>query len=515
MYKEKQFSSLYEEIYQQLARNEKRGVDTPGALVSMRAKADREHEAGNLDPAIDLLLDMKTQLKELYKTHIEGRGKDELKELKDRFRAELEVIRDLGHNAIRQLRDPIKVIQLQMEQCQKNIRDNDYEQCVDTLPELSTNLDRLTEERMPIETQMVIGKAEKELERNKELDLEDFNSEALLIRARDTLEKKEFEEAKELAREAVEICLKARREAGSKRMDIIYEEVESMILEGRDLGLDMDVVEMRLSEINGLMAGEDQENAEKKLEELHKQAEDMIASVMGSQLEKKKEEVISLMQLAQEDRVKIEDIHKTWEDVNERESKGDFKKAVEILKSLEKTINKALEVRKLEEAQDELDMAFEDLDELKDNTGKDYPDLEEILNDALDASSAGDLELINRKLKEFTEVLELQRSSNEKDLYKSKLAKLEERLLGYEGLDIDTTEGKNLLSKGREQIEKGYYGQATDTMTEMRHFMKSDLNAQLKVRAENNISEMDPKLNVLRNSRRDSSQLEYDWKKPA
>jgi len=374
----------------------------------------------------------------------------------------------------------------------------DYEGCLEICAEVRDILHEILEKKSEGEVVELVGEARKELENTKKMGFDIFDVEAYIFKASMAFDSQNFSRARELALKAIDSAKRAREGIDEGKIRIMLRETETLTAEGGELGVDMGMIESGITEAENYLAERRLKEANKLAEDLNSSAKEMIDVKLIEIIPQRVQALNTLMEEAKEAGADVEEDEVALIPIDALTEEGRYLGAMKLIMQIQPVIEEKLAARKVENAASKLELAFKDLASFKESNGGEHDDLEDILERALNASTEGNIPVMNGGIQEYYEKKAEKENLLLSERYEKSIDELEEKLSSVSSQDFDITRGEELLASARVNLTGENFDEVRIAVDELEVFLDFLYTEKMKPDAENNIKEIDRMMDLLR-----------------
>ena len=504
----REYHQLYKETDLLMTLCRDNGIEVPEEIERDLGMAINHRENNKLDIAIELLRNVTRILGAKYNDQMSETAEERLITLEGKIKLEFGM---LDEDTKTGMAETIESLESKTAYARKAFEEGNFRECIAFVDQAQELFASFRDDRSQLEAGELLSKARDQVKRSKDLGMDVFNSEAYLFKANNAYEEGNFDNTLRFAKIAYESALEAEMSAESGMIKEMLKTTELLVAQGEELGLDMDPVDLQLPRVEHLLEERVLQEARALIEDTRALAMDIIGHHQLSRLETRKAEIQSLIDLAGEENIDIEALRAEMGSIAALEEAKNYSDAMAKLDGIEEEISRKISTKNRDQVKDKLDSAFKSYEQFKVESGEAFSDLEEILQRVLDHFTNGEYDITEEQLELFYHMRQTKSLDLAKDRYKEIVDDHEDRMLTFEGLNMDVSVGKELLYRIKGFVNEGEFGKAEDDIHELNKYLDEDLPAQVQVRAQDNLDELNTMMEKLRSSEIVLDRFENDF----
>jgi len=374
----------------------------------------------------------------------------------------------------------------------------DPEGCMVLLREIQTLLDQRREKITMGEVEANIARAKEELEISKGMGFDIFEIEAYIFKAFSAFQNGDYQEADDLARRAIGSAREKREGVDEGKIRIMLRNTEMLMVDCGELGIDIGAIEDGISLAEQYLEDRRLNDAKELMEKLNAQVKEQIEVKLIEVIPQHIREISGLIEEAEEEGADMEEESMSLISIETLNQEGRYLGAMKLIGPLRDAIGEKIGAKKTEKATSKLELAFADFNEYKMTSIGDNDELEAVLDNALNASTDGDAEEMERKIEEYYELKKEQEKQWAIEKHTIGIDDLEKKLSSLTEIDIDIITGTELVGVAKEQLEEESMDELEATMEELESFVNSLFEDKIRPETEENIKDIDRMMDRLR-----------------
>ncbi len=482
---EDEFRSLVKEAGDLIARGKENGIEVSEEEKGYEEAVTRKEE-GDLEGAITTLLEVHESLIGTVGELLMEKAQGLLSETEQVVKENREIIEDMS--AFEEL----------MGRAKDNLAAGNPEGCMVLLGEIQTLLDENRENRAIGEVEANITRAKEELESTKEMGFDIFEIEAYIFKAISAFQDGNYVIADDLAKRAIGSAREKREGVDEGKIRIMLRNTEMLMVDCGELGIDIGVMEDGISRAERYLESRRLADAMELTEKLNAQVKEQIEVKLIEVIPQHIREMSGLIEAAEEEGADMEDESMSLISIETLNQEGRYLGAMKLIEPLRAAIEEKIGIQKKEKATSKLELAFADFNEYKMTAIGDYDELESLLDEALNASTEGDAEEMERKIEAYYDMKGEYEKQWAIEKHTIGINDMETQLSSITKLDIDVSTGTELVTAAKEQLEDESMDELEATMKELEAFVSSLFEDKIKPEAKENIKEIDRIMDRLR-----------------
>ncbi|MDP6154826.1 MAG: hypothetical protein QF682_01650 [Candidatus Thermoplasmatota archaeon] len=482
---EDEFRSLVKEAGDLIARGKENEMEVSEEEEGYNQALTRKEE-GDLEGAITTLL-------EVHESLIGTVGELLVEKAKGLF-AETERVVEESRDII----EDISAFEDRLERAKECLEAGNPEGCMVLLGEIQDLLDQRRENMTIGEVEGNIARAKEELETTKNMGFDIFEIEAYIFKAFSAFQEGNYPMADDLARKAIESAQEQREGVDEGKIRIMLRNTEMLLVDCGELEIDIGVMEDGISRAERYLESRRLKDAKELTEELNAQVKERIEIKLIEVIPQHIREMSGLIDEAEQEGADMEDESMSLISIETLNEEGRYLGAMKLIGPLRAAIEEKIGAQKKEKATSKLETAFADFNEYKMTAIGDYDELETVLDEALNASTEGDAEEMERKIEAYYEIKKEYEKQWAIEKHTIGIDDMEKKLSSITELDIDISNGTELVDTAKEQLDSESMEELEVTMEELEGFVGSLFEDKIRPEAQENIKEIDRIMDRLR-----------------
>lgn len=331
----------------------------------------------------------------------------------------------------------------------------EYEESLDACYRASGMIEEARENHYGGKTKSLIDEAKRMLDERGDTDIDVTGTDALLGKARELLDRREYEEALELARSTNGLIAASRRKHQRSIAMKLLGEAKAMLNRAEDLGLDVEEWGTNLSQAEKAFAEEDHEGAGRVLHELKKGVEKDIDRHLADELKGALNSFRALMAGAEEMGMDLSEEKGAGAEIEETIRTRGYGDALGTVAGMIRKLEFRLAAQRRRDATKKLRDLTRELAAFQREEGKEFPELRQILDKAFDALENEDPDRVDEDFSEFLEIKKGIEQRLELDSLSREMEEKEGILQTLKDVGVDVTEAARDLEAARSAVAEG------------------------------------------------------------